>query len=311
MAPCCQKMFNKPILFLIFNRPETTKLVFEEIRKLKPKYLFIAADGPRTDHPNDLENCKESRNIVKSIDWDCNVKTLFRDKNLGCGLAPAEAITWFFDHVEEGIILEDDCLPNQSFFTFCEALLEKHRTNPKIMMICGTSYQTIPLDTNTYYYSKYAHVWGWATWKRAWSLYNFNLTNEVESERYRVIKKTFSNKRERKLWIYNLKLIDSKLDAWDYQWMYWIWKHEGLSIVPWQNMISNIGFGPKATHTLSVNSDQSRMHQHEIINIVHPKGIEYNIKADKYERYNILISPLIKYVAIKITAKMKRILKWL
>ena len=137
------KMFNTPILFLIFNRPQTTLLVFEQIKKVQPKWLFIAADGPHIEKPGEEELCNETREIVlKGIDWDCEVKTLFRSENVGCMKGPSEAINWFFGNVEQGIILEDDCLPDSSFFTYCEQLLEEYKYNEKIITIGGTNLNT-------------------------------------------------------------------------------------------------------------------------------------------------------------------------
>ena len=149
--------FNTPILFLIFNRPDTTQIVFEEIKKQKPKYLFVAADGVRSHIIEDMEKCKDTRNLVlKGIDWDCEVKTLFRDENLGCGVAVSEAITWFFENVEQGIILEDDCLPHPSFFGYCETLLEKYNDNENVYVISGDNFQNGKQTGNaSYFFSNY------------------------------------------------------------------------------------------------------------------------------------------------------------
>ncbi len=300
-------MLNTPVLLLIFNRPDATERVFDEIRRQRPKYLYIAADGPRADHAGDEDLCRQCKAIVSAVDWECEVKTLFRDKNLGCGAAPASAITWFFEQVEEGIILEDDCLPNSSFFTFCETLLQKYRAVPEVMMICGTTYQPEPLNPNTYYFSRYPHVWGWATWRRAWAHYNFKLSGESEAERLSVIRQSFTNSRERKLWMHNMTHIINGLHAWDYQWMYWIWKNKGVCIVPWYNMVSNIGFGPQATHTFDAASVQARMKQHEISDIQHPGVITIHKKADSYERFNILIDPPAAYFFKRFRAAVNRI----
>ena len=302
-------MFSTPILFLIFNRPQTTEKVFEEIRKQKPKHLFISADGPRENNQHDVELCKTTRNIVSKIDWECEVKTLFSDKNMGCGLAPATGMTWFFEQVEEGIILEDDCIPNSSFFDYCETLLNKYRDNTNIMMVCGTSYQPKPLNNDTYYFSKYPHVWGWATWKRAWKNYSFKLDGETNETRRDVIERTFTNNRERKFWENNMRMIINGLDAWDYQFMYWMWKNNGTCIVPWQNMISNIGFGAHATHTHDSNSNQSQMVQHQLSIIKHPQHIKVNTKADDYERGHILIGTEYKYYLNRLRAVAGRFIK--
>ena len=159
-----QYLFEIPVLFLIFNRPDLTKIVFERIREVSPKQMFIAADGPRKEHPEDVEKCESARKIVLDmIGWDCEVKTLFQKKNLGCGLAVSQAITWFFEHVEEGIILEDDCLPDLSFFSYCSTLLEYYKLSPNVMHISGDNFQQgKKRGPNSYYFSKYIHCWGWA-----------------------------------------------------------------------------------------------------------------------------------------------------
>ncbi len=164
---------TSPVLFLIFNRPETTEQVFSAIKKAQPPRLYIAADGPRSEYPNDAESCDISRAIATNVDWDCEVKTLFQDQNLGCRLAVSGAVDWFFEQETEGIILEDDCLPDQSFFLFCQELLEQYRDDTRIMQIGGTNYQFGKKRTNySYYFSRYGHLWGWASWRRAWSFYD-------------------------------------------------------------------------------------------------------------------------------------------
>lgn len=289
-------MFDTPILLLIFNRPEQTQKVFDAIRLRQPKFFYIAADGPRPHHPADEKLTMQCRQIVSDVDWPCEIKTLFRASNLGCGAAPAEAISWFFDQVDEGIILEDDCLPSESFFDYCTALLQKYRNDQQIMAVCGTSYQPRPLDHYSYYFSKYIHVWGWASWKRAWQRYRFQLSEESMVTRKAVIDKMFANPRERRMWVHNMMLIENGLDAWDYQFMYWTWKNDGLAIIPWENMVSNIGFGTLATHTRNHQSEQANMPRHDIAVIKHPEKVKAHLKADRYERFHILIeSPYTLY----------------
>jgi hypothetical protein len=171
-------MLLTPVLFIIFNRPGTTQQVFDAIKQQKPKYLFVAADGPRPDKPDDKEKCKATRAIIDQVDWDCNLKTLFRDENRGCGYGPAEAITWFFDHVEEGIILEDDCLPSPYFFKFCSVILERYKSDTRIGIISGTN----PLirwniNQKDYIFSRFGSTWGWATWRRAWMYFDHEMNN--------------------------------------------------------------------------------------------------------------------------------------
>lgn len=167
---------NVPVLLLIFNRPDTTQRVFHEIRGASPLQLFISADGPRENKPGEFEKCQITRDIVRQVDWDCEVYTNFRDKNLGCKIAVSSAIDWFFENVEEGIILEDDCLPSFSFFRFCEELLEKYRDDERIMQIGGTNLLSEwQRSDDSYYFSKYGAIWGWATWRRAWQYYDVNM----------------------------------------------------------------------------------------------------------------------------------------
>ena len=167
-----------PILFLIFNRLDTTEKVFEKIREQQPKYLYIAADGPRSDVPEDQEKCRKTRAIIDRIDWDCELKTLFREENLGCRNNAVQAITWFFDNVEEGIILEDDCLPDPTFFRYCEDLLSYYRYDMRVMHIAGSNLQQgFKSDNASYYFSHIPWVWGWASWKRAWKYYDVNISS--------------------------------------------------------------------------------------------------------------------------------------
>lgn len=300
---------DTPILFLGFNRPEQTKKVFEQIRKQRPATLYIALDGPRKEKSQDTFLCAQVKEVFTDIDWACNIRTLYRELNLGSKYAVSQAIDWFFSEVDYGIILEDDCLPNDSFFSFTTENLRKYMDAPQIMMVTGCSFQPNQLNQSSYYFSKYVHVWGWGTWRRAWKLYKVELSDVTPNEFDSVLRRTFAHKRERKRWIYNFHLILNGLDAWDYQWMYWIWKNNGLTIIPWKNMISNIGFGEEATHTFDVDSEQSKMAQHTIDVVIHPKAVRQHVKADKVERYRVIIVPVEKLFEIKIAAVLRRILK--
>lgn len=302
--------FNTPILFIIFNRPDTTQKVFDEIRKIKPKYLFIAADGARNESEQSL--CHETRNIVNQIDWDCELKTLFQEKNLGCKIGVSTAINWFFDNVEQGIILEDDCLPSSSFFYFCKDILEKYYSNSDIMHICGTSFARGKNNKDTYYFSKYAHVWGWATWRRSWRLYDLKIDD---------FDNFFNNNKLLK--IYNDSLINdyfkkifyltrsNKIDTWDYQWLFTIWNHNGIVITPHMNLISNIGFGENATHTKNKDNFLSNMKSNIISEIKHPKDIKLSLQRDKNIFYktiykkNILLEKIKKVIPYRIKFLLK------
>jgi len=253
------------VLFLVFNRPDTTKQVFEAIRQAKPPRLYVAADGPRADKAGEVEKVEQARRIATQVDWECEVKTLFRDKNLGCGKAVSSAITWFFENEEEGIILEDDCLPSQSFFWFCEELLEQYREDMRIWMITGRNNlgNWTPIESS-YFYSKLPAIWGWATWKRTWCHYDFNILlwrNAYTRKRVQdFVGIEFFASREK---AFN-KTFNKEIDTWDYQWAFSQYCNSGITVVPTYNLIENIGFGENGTHTSDANSIFSKIKKNEI-----------------------------------------------
>ena len=250
-----------PVLFLIFNRPEETERVFQVIREIAPKYLYISADGPRAGKQGEEELCQRVRDIVRNVDWPCNVKTIFREKNSGCKKAVSDAINWFFAQEEQGIILEDDCLPDPSFFPYCEQLLEKYKNDESIISISGTNlgYQ-FPNDSS-YGFSKFMNMWGWATWRRSAILVDY----EMKEWKRKTFKSLFlHNKLQKnvlyldynwvKFWKNYFNLTASgELDTWDYQWIYVQLKNNLRSIFPAKNLIQNIGFNRNATHTINSN----------------------------------------------------------
>ena len=267
------------VLFIVFNRLDTTKQVFNAIQKAKPPKLYIAADGARNNKEGESEKVNAVRDfILKNIDWKCEIKTLFREKNLGCKYAVSSAITWFFDNEEKGIILEDDCLPSQSFFWFCEELLELYNNDMRVWHIGGNNFQNgIKRGDADYYFSKYNHVWGWASWANRYKLYDVELNNVKDSG---FIKSTFSNKLAIEYWNYIYKKVKAKkIDTWDYQWTFTIWLNNGLAILPNLNMITNIGFGDDATHT---KNDEKVMENFELTITSHPFQIIHDEEADDF-----------------------------
>ena len=207
--------FPVPILLIIFNRLETTERVFAQIKKIRPQALFIAADGPRQDRIGEIEKCEKVRNyVINNIDWDCQVKTLFRDKNIGCRLAVSSALDWFFSHVAQGIILEDDCLPNQSFFPYCEELLNRYQDNEKVFMISGNNFLLEPqAESTSYYFSRLTHVWGWASWRRAWSGYDISLKDYPEFIENKIIEKIWRSQNVKDYWLCLLYTSPSPRDG--------------------------------------------------------------------------------------------------
>ena len=277
-------MLKTSVLFLIFNRPDTTFKVFEQIRAIKPERLYIAADGPRPNINSDNENCKLARSVVNLIDWDCQVKTLFRESNLGCGKGVSDAITWFFNQVDEGIILEDDCLPDNSFFIFCEQMLGHYRNNQEIMHIGGVNYQDAKKKySGTYYFSSIAHVWGWATWKRAWNKFSFDINGLDDFKKSKKINYYYQDTKIIEYW-YNVfeRMSRHEIDTWDYQWTYSIWQNNGLCIIPNTNLVSNIGF--EGTHADGPSKSTGKA-THPIHSIHHPDVIKQDEEADIFTFY--------------------------
>jgi len=241
-----------PILFLAFNRPDTTARVFDAIRAARPKRLYVAADGSRANRPDEAENCAEVRKIATTLDWPCEIKTLFRDRNLGCGNAVRTAIDWFFEHEEEGIILEDDCLPSPDFFRFCSELLERFRHEKRIMAICGSCYAEPHTSYGaSYYFSYYSDPWGWATWRRAWRLYDRDWSRWCEFQARGGLKDISAGRLWHETYWSKCFEIGRKGEEhiWDYQWIYSVIEQGGLACYPVRNLISNIGYRSDATHT--------------------------------------------------------------
>lgn len=277
--------FDIPILFLIFNRPETTARVFEKIREIKPRQLFVAADGPRTGKDGENEKCHDVRDLIlKNIDWHCEVKTLFREQNLGCGKAVSGAISWFFEQVNEGIILEDDTVPDKSFFNFCESMLNKYRDEHKIKIIGGVNFQDgIKRGDASYYFTRVCHIWGWATWRRTWREYDFELSTISREDVADAVYKYFGEKRIVKEWEHIYDNLKSKAyDTWDYQLALSIWKNDGINIVPQENLVTNIGYGQDATHTTQSSDPFSNIPLGTLSGITHPGKIEVDTSADNY-----------------------------
>ena len=247
-------MLKTPIAFIIFNRPDTTAKVFESIRKAKPSKLLVIADGPRLDKIGEAEKCVETRKIIEGVDWECEVITNYSDVNLGCKIRPSSGIDWVFEQVEEAIILEDDCLPEHTFFAYCEELLEKYRYDTRIAAISGTNVQSGQRRTNdSYYFSRYMHVWGWATWRRSWQNYDIKMKQWPIVRDGDWLQDILTDKLAIKNWQETFQRVyDGEIDkAWDYQWVFACWIQSGLIISPNINLISNIGFGPGATHTFN------------------------------------------------------------
>ncbi|NBN98531.1 MAG: glycosyltransferase family 2 protein [Flavobacteriia bacterium] len=273
-----------PVLFIIFNRPDMTKQVFEKIRLARPVKLYVACDGPRDINNNEKEKVILAREIATRIDWPCELKTLFSTNNLGCKKGCITAIDWFFKNEEKGIILEDDCLPHLDFFYFCENLLEYYDKDERIFSITGNNFQNNKWRGKaSYYFSKYANIWGWATWKRTWKYYQVDISFWPEWRKSRNWLNFFPSKVERFYWEKIFKLVyEGKIDTWDYSLQACNFYLGGLTATPNVNLVSNIGFRDDATHTKFSKSKFSKIPVYELKYLTHPKKVEVDLKADQF-----------------------------
>jgi hypothetical protein len=277
---------SSPVAFLIFNRPELTQIVFDVIANVRPKKLFVVADGPR--FPEEAEKCEQARAVINRIDWNCEVFTNFSDINLGCGRRVASGIDWVFSNVEEAIFLEDDTLPVDSFFTYCQVLLKRYRHDKRIMTINGNNFQSGHIRSEySYHFSKYNGCWGWATWRRAWHHYDYEMKTWPAFKKAEMMKMICPDPHEQRFWT---KLFDSMyenpvgIDTWDHQWKYACWSQNGLAIEPSVNLVSNLGLDrPDATHTTAKNPMLEQISKtQEMGEIKHPPFVVRHREADQY-----------------------------
>lgn len=298
---------KSPVLFLIFKREDTTKVVFERIREARPPKLYIAADGPRQNVPDEKEKCERTRAIVDNIDWPCEVHKLFQDQNLGCGKGVSTAISWFFSQEEEGIIIEDDILPHIDFFKYCDEMLEKYRDDERIQLIAGRNafYNGYPSEVS-YYMSSLFHIWGWASWRRVWNTYEFDTQNLSRDEFISKITKRLPLKTV----YYYEKIFDIMYnhgcDTWDYQLFFNQILYDRYTIMSYKNLTENIGIGSEdAAHTTSSNNKEALFKSISPYPIVHPAEISTDVKADELYCHNFGVYK--KSLKDKIIIKIKSI----
>jgi len=272
-----------PVAFLIFRRPDLTERVFQRIRAVRPKQLFVIADGPRTEEEG--IKCAQARAVIEQIDWDCQVCTNYSDTNLGCKKRVSTGISWVFSQVEEAIILEDDCLPAPTFFSFCETLLERYRQDERIFMISGNNFQRgIQRTPYSYYFSKYPHIWGWATWRRAWQYWSDGPQQWTQFKHHQSLQSIHPDPDEYQYWvrIFNDIFYRQHPDTWDYLWTFACWAQGGLTILPRVNMVTNIGFRADAAHTKTPHDINAYMPMFDILEIKHPPFCIAQTQADTY-----------------------------
>ena len=276
---------SPPLLLIVWRRPHTLRQVIDAIRPVAPTRLFVACDGANPENPGEEEKVAATRAVIEhEIDWPCQIQHLYSDVNHGCRLGVSRAITWFFEQVEEGIILEDDCVPHPDFFPYCTSLLERYRHDTRVWSICGSNFQLgNKRGDASYYFSIHGDSWGWATWRRAWKHYHegeLQWFSFRDSER---LDDVFAIPQEREYWreILNLLFIDGLPSAWDYQWWLTSWMNNGLHAWPNSLLVSNRGFDSDATHTFWDNDFASPILE-ELGDLRHPEFVVPCRAADEF-----------------------------
>jgi len=274
------------VLVLGFNRPDKTRLVLDAVREAVPSKVFFAVDGPRKERAGESARVLEVQSLAASIDWDCELRTLFRSANLGCRAAVSSAISWFFEEVEEGIVLEDDCVPHASFFPFAGELLQRYRHDERVMMISGDNFQFGRQRTPySYYFSRYSHIWGWATWNRAWRLYGDGMSEWPELRDGGWLGDLFpENTKAATFWARIFEdTYCNRNDSWGYRWTFCCLANSGLTILPAVNLVSNIGFDMDATHTTASSNRLAALPTEEMtFPLQHPPFVIRDASADKF-----------------------------
>ena len=280
---------NTPLLLIAWRRPYTLRQVIDAIRPVAVTRLFVACDGPNPDRPGEAEKVAATHAVIEhEIDWPCQIERLYSDVNQGCRLGVSRAIGWFFEHVDEGIILEDDCVPHVDFFPYCATLLERYRHDTRVWCISGNNFQNGQWrGDGSYYFSRYNHCWGWASWRRCWQHYDGNLSQGPALRDSGLMKTAFEDPVERNYWsrVWQRLVDKGKPDTWDYQWTFTCLANNGLTALPNRNLVTNIGFGEDATHTTGGAIDTRT--SEGIDPNQQPSFLLRNAAADRYTFYHV------------------------
>lgn len=300
-----------PVAFMIFNRPRTTERVFREIAKARPPTLLVVSDGPRSNREEEAELVARARSIVEEVDWKCEVLTNFSRENLGCKKRVSTGLDWVFNNVEEAIVLEDDCVPVLSFFRYCEELLALYRNDARVAMISGANFQSNRArGSASYYFSRYGHIWGWATWRRAWSQYDVTASGWPSFREANGLERVLGGlPAELEYWRNIMDRVHcGGIDTWDYQWMLTTWIRDMLCIIPQRNLVSNIGWDADATHTRGHGNRLAHVRQCEMgFPLTHPTEVVCNREADTFTWETVFSSPsLAERIAIKLRGLTRR-----
>lgn len=277
--------FNVPILLIAWRRPHTLRQVFNAIRPLAPTRLFVACDGPNAERPGEAEKVAATRQLIEQeINWPCQIERLYSDGNQGCRKGVRRAISWFFEQVEEGLILEDDCVPHPDFFPYCATLLERYRHDTRVWCISGNNFQNGQWrGDGSYYFSRYNHCWGWASWRRCWQHYDADLQTWPALRDSGLLQTIFEDLLEQQYWsaIWQRLMDAGEPDTWDYQWTFTCLANGGLTALPNRNLVSNVGFGEDATHTIGSPLSTQINHQ-GVFPLRSPKFMVRDAEADRF-----------------------------
>jgi hypothetical protein len=276
-----------PVAMLIYRRPHTTEKVFEAVRQAKPPKLLVVANAPRPEKEGEAEKCAQTRAIIERVDWDCEVLTNYADSYLSCLGRIYSGLDWVFNTVEQAIILEDDCVPHPSFFRYCQELLEHYQDDERIVAVCGDNFQMGRRRTeDSYYFSRYTHFWGWASWRRAWQNYDPEMKLWPELRDKGWLTDVLGDPKAVRWWRNTFQTTyDKGIDTWDWQWIFASWVQNGLAIAPNVNLVSNIGFNAAAAHTGDVYDWRANMPTQEMtFPLKHPQAVIQNAKADAFEQ---------------------------
>lgn len=271
--------------FIIFSRSNFVEQVFEVIAQAKPKKLFVIQDAPRLDRPGEAEKCAAARAVIQKVDWDCEVFTNFSEVNLGPGRRIATGMEWVFSHVEEAIFLEEDALPSLSYFSFCEAMLERYRHDKRVMSINGCNYVNRNRTGDSYYFSKYFDCWGWALWKRSWGYYDYHMKSWPEFQQSGSLDQIFEDPYEKEYWrgaFERMYRDPQEINTWDIQLQYAIWSQSGLIVSPNKNLIGNIGCNDlEGLHATGKYDPRADVPIEQLKEIKHPSFVVRNREADQ------------------------------
>jgi len=304
-----------PVALFIFNRPDKTAVVLEKIRQAKPTTILVVADGPRPGKPGEKELCDQTRqSVLDALDWNPRVLTNFSQKNLGCRERIASGLSWVFEQVPEAIILEDDCVPDISFFRFASELLVHYRDNLQIGVISGDNFQPQPMQLDaSYYFSLFNHCWGWASWRRAWQKYDDKMTLWPRLRNKGWLEKKFPKREHSLYWAQIFDAVHARrIDTWDYPWLFSLWSAGMLTALPRCNLVTNIGVGGDSTHMKGYHSEYHHLSVCPIdFPLVHPLEVTTNTAADLYSQIHIFGEAKLKGLSARLKRVWRKIQKTL